>query len=54
MNMGTPGYPEGLEHWANKVMLFNKLKEWQKTQRPFNVFFELGGFAPKCPFERVF
>ena len=43
MHMGTPGYPEGLEHWANKVMLFNKLKEWQKTQRPFHVFFELGG-----------
>ena len=43
MNMGTPGSPEGVPHWANKVMLFNKLKAWQKTQQPFHVFFELGG-----------
>ena len=43
MNMGTPGSPEGVPHWTNKAMLFNKLKEWQKTQRPFHLFFELGG-----------
>ena len=43
MNMGTPGSPEGVPHWTNKAMLFNKLKKWQKTQRPFHVFFELGG-----------
>ena len=43
MNMGTPGSPEGVPHWTNKAMLFNKLKKWQKTQRPYHVFFELGG-----------
>ena len=43
MNMGTPGSPEGLEHWTNKAMLFNQLKACQKAQRPYHVFFELGG-----------
>ena len=43
MNMGTPGSLEGVEHWTNKAMLFNQLKARQKTQRPFHVFFELGG-----------
>ena len=42
MNMGTPGYPEGVEHWTNKAELFNQLKVSQKTQRPYHVFFELG------------
>ena len=46
MNMGTPGHPEGLPHWSNKAMFFNKLKEWQKRQKPFFLFF--GECCGKC------
>ena len=47
MNMGTPMHPEGLPHWSNKAMFFNKLKEWQKRQKPFFVFF--GECCGRCP-----
>ena len=39
MNMGTPGYPEGLPHWANKSLLSHKLESRRKKQQGYWLFF---------------
>ncbi|MYC30085.1 MAG: hypothetical protein F4X65_08360 [Chloroflexi bacterium] len=38
-NMGTPGHPESVSHWVNKVMYRQKLEQFRKLQHGFWVFF---------------
>ncbi len=40
MNMGTPGHPESVEHWATKAMYAKKLERHRKLQRGFWLFFK--------------
>ena len=39
MNMGTPGYPEGVSHWTNKALLSHKLERRRKRQQGYWLFF---------------
>ena len=50
--MGTPGHPEGVQHWSNKAMYSHKLEGHRKRQQGFWLFFkeccwqcEGGGFV---------
>ena len=38
MNMGTPGNPEGVAHWANKSMYAQKLEGYRRRQLGFWLF----------------
>ena len=38
-NMGSPGNPESVSHWANKAMYRQKLERFRKLQHGFWVFF---------------
>lgn len=39
MNMGTPGHPEGIEHWSNKTIYSHKLESRRRRQQAFWLFF---------------
>ncbi len=39
VNMGTPGHPEGVPHFSNKAMYYQKLEGYRKRQTGFWLFF---------------
>ena len=39
-NMGTPGNPESVSHWVNKVMYWHKLEQFRKLQKGFWLVFD--------------
>ena len=45
-NMGTGGWPEGIEHWSSKAELFRLLRRKQRRQEPFALFYIED--CPKC------
>ena len=40
VNMGTPGWPESVKHWSNKVMLFKEMERRVKLQRSWFLVLE--------------